>query len=73
MALDCKHRPPCPVATPTHVCYKRTDLERAVSEGRLTVDDATALLAKYGVPISTPSRVYKGEKPKPTTIQQNLL
>jgi hypothetical protein len=39
----------------------------------MTVSDAERFLMKYNLPMSLPSRVYKGDKPKPSAIQQDLL
>jgi hypothetical protein len=73
VALDCKHRPPCPVSTPAFQCNIRSGIDKSVSEGRMTVSDAERFLMKYNLPMSLPSRVYKGDKPKPSAIQQDLL
>ena len=69
---DCRHRPPCPTGTTRWVCCQRTEVERLVAEGAIERPRAMSLLAKYHVPISPPSRVYKGE-PVNVLKQERLL
>lgn len=57
----CRHRPSCPNGTQTWVCSKRTEVEAALERGKLTEAEARGLLSKYGVPLSAPSKVYKGQ------------
>ena len=59
----CPHRPRCPSGTPTWHCGTRTAIEQAVAQQRLTPFEGRRLLALYHVPVSTPSRVYAGERP----------
>lgn len=60
---DCQHVPPCPVGTARFVCGQRTVAEQAVAQGVITRDGALTLLAKYGVPMTAPSKVYRGDPP----------
>jgi len=60
--MRCKHRPVCPPGTTPWVCGRRTEAEQAAADGRLTEGEARRLLALWGVPRSSPSRVYTGER-----------
>jgi hypothetical protein len=62
--FGCLHKPPCPVNASRWVCGQRTKTEDAMNRGWITRELATSLLKKYGVPITPPSRVMKGEPVK---------
>ena len=71
MIDGCTHRPLCAVGTTRWVCCKRTEIEAAASSGVITPIAARALLATYHVPMTPPSRVYKGE-PRHVLTQESL-
>ena len=54
----------------------RTDYEKAVERGMFPRHQIEALLAKYGLPMTPPSRVFKGQEPKavarPTLFKSEL-
>jgi hypothetical protein len=54
------------------VCSQRTAIESAVNRGLIERGPAARLLAKYGVPITPPSRVMKGD-PVPVETQRKLV
>ncbi len=67
---ECRHRPACGEAATRFVCGQRTAIESAVNRGLIERVPAARLLAKYGVPITPPSNVYRGEFVSP---QRKLL
>lgn len=68
----CLHKPQCPVGVQTWVCQQRTRIEDAVSRGLIQREPARKLLEKYGLPMTSPSRVHKGDPP-PVAHQERLL
>jgi hypothetical protein len=61
---DCPHTPHCGEHYTRWRCAMRTDYERAVERGEFKREQIESLFKKYGIPITPPSRVFKGEKPK---------
>jgi hypothetical protein len=61
MALDCRHKPPCPAKATRFACGQRTAFEECVKRGLVDRQAAERILAKYGVPMTPPSKVYRGE------------
>ena len=59
----CPHRPVCPPSASRWVCCQRTRTEDAVARGLISRESARSLLAKYGVPMTAPSRVHTGAAP----------
>jgi len=61
---ECPHRPACPGGTSRWICGQRTRTEAAVNRGLIDRGAAQRLLAKYGVPMTPASKVYKGQPPE---------
>lgn len=59
---DCRHRPTCGEAATRFACGQRTAIEHAVNRGLIERAGAERLLAKYGVPLTPVSKVYKGQE-----------
>ena len=57
--MDCPHKPPCPATAQRWECAKRTDIEKAVFDGKIDRVHAASLLAKYGLPIRPESRTER--------------
>jgi len=49
---------------PTWHCGQRTEIERAIREGRLTDREGLRLLQAYGLPSSAESKVFTGQPAK---------
>lgn len=70
--MVCPHRPACPTGTTQWVCGQRTRLEDGVNRGLIKREMAQRLLTKYRVPMTPPSKVFRGES-KPSVLQSEFF